>query len=232
MAIIQARMGSRRLPGKVLLPCLGKPILAYQIERLRTVNQIDQIVIATTTNEPDDSIVNFCQQNDLAFFRGSEHDVLSRYAEAAEAYNADIIVRLTADCPLIDPQGIDQVISTFIRLSCSRVYVSNTIERTYPRGMDAEVFSIELLQWAHKNAVSPYDREHVTPLMIRNEREDIIHKNVCNTRNLSAYRFTLDNPLDYVQISLLIESDLPNYSMQTLLNRAADLKINFYRRFL
>ena len=203
-------------------------MLVYEIDRIRKVNQIDQIVIATSTNEQDDAIVNFCQQNGVAFFRGSEHDVLSRYAEAADFYHADIVVRLTADCPLIDPKVIDQVISTFIRLPGSRVYVSNTLERTYPRGMDTEVFSTELLQWAHKNAVSPYDREHVTPLIIRNEGEDIFYKSVFNTRNLSAYRFTLDNPLDYVQISLLIESDLPNYSMQTLLRRAADLKINFH----
>jgi len=84
-------MGSRRLPGKVLLPCLGKPMLVYEIDRIRKVNQIDQIVIATSTNEQDDAIVNFCQQNGVAFFRGSEHDVLSRYAEAADFYHADIV---------------------------------------------------------------------------------------------------------------------------------------------
>ena len=203
-------------------------MLAYQIDRLKKVQKVDKIVIATSTNEGDDVIEKFCQQYDVAIFRGSEDDVLSRYAEAATSYNADVVVRLTADCPLIDPDCVDQVISQYLQLSGSRVYVSNTLERTYPRGMDTEVFSITLLKWANTNAVTAYDREHVTPMIIRNDQDDIIQKNVVSVRNFSAYRFTLDYEKDYFQIVRLIESDLPSYSLYSLLKRAAMLKLNFH----
>ena len=228
VAIVQARMGSSRLPGKVLLPCLGKPMLAYQIDRLRKVEKVDQIVIASSTNEGDDVIENFCQQYGVAIFRGSEDDVLTRYAEAAKEYNADVVVRLTADCPLIDPDCIDQVISKYLEISGPRVYVSNTLDRTYPRGMDTEAFSIELLKWVNINAVAASDREHVTPMITRNDQDDIIKVNVTSVHNFSAYRFTLDYQKDYFQIVRLIESNLPNFSVYSLMKRAKILKLNFH----
>ena len=225
LIIVQARMGSTRLPGKVLMDCLGRPMLAHLFDRLRCVKYADQLVLATTEDRKDDPIVEFCEKNNISFFRGSENDVLSRYTHAARLNKATIIVRVTADCPLIDPEIIDEVILSFIRSPDEKLYVSNTLERTYPRGMDVEVFSIELLEEVFIKATSAYDREHVTPYMKRNEFENISLRNITNDKNLSAYRFTLDYPKDYNQIVRLISSNIPNFSLQALMSRAFELNI-------
>lgn len=139
--IIQARMTSTRLPGKVLKEILGRPMLGYQIERLRRVRTAPNIIVATTTNDTDLPIVDFCKKNDLVCFRGSEHDVLSRFLQAAKEHQVKNIIRITSDCPLIDPQILEQLIEAF-GTGREFDYVSNTLERTFPRGMDAEIFSI------------------------------------------------------------------------------------------
>ncbi|RYD06306.1 hypothetical protein N752_05280 [Desulforamulus aquiferis] len=161
--IVQARMTSTRLPGKVLKTVLGKALLEYQIERLKMVQLAEQIIIATTINSTDQPIIDLCQRLSVPYYRGSEDDVLARYYEAATLYGADAIVRVTSDCPLIDPTVIDEVIDYYISNECD--YVSNTMDRTYPRGMDTEVFSYKVLKEAFKNAVELPEREHVTPFI-------------------------------------------------------------------
>lgn len=127
---------------KVLLLVLGTPLLAYQIERLRRVRGADEVIIATTTNETDQPIVDWCGRLGVKVFRGSEEDVLSRYFGAAQANDLDIVVRVTSDCPLIDPIVVDDVIRMYRQNSANFDYVSNTLERTFPRGMDTEVFPL------------------------------------------------------------------------------------------
>lgn len=226
--VVQARMGSTRLPGKVLMRAAGTTMLGHQIDRLRKVRFADQIVIATSVEPPDDAIVNLCIAYGVAVFRGSQNDVLSRITGAATQHAADVVVRLTADCPLIDPAVIDHVISVYLEAPSQRLYVSNTLERTYPRGMDTEVFSIELLKEINQMAWSPHDREHVTSLIVLNERDGVSQRNVKNAKNLSAYRFTLDYERDFSQISKIIESGLPDYSLNSLMLRANELALNLH----
>ena len=143
---VQARMGSTRLPGKVLMPVLGKPLLGYLIERLQAVKEADGIVVLTSTDSADDVIANYCEQNGISYFRGSEEDVLARYYEAANLLQPDAIVRVTGDCPLIDPEVIDQAAYFFRQHYPSYDYLSNSLEQTYPRGLDVEIFSYEGLE--------------------------------------------------------------------------------------
>lgn len=161
--IIQARMGSTRLPGKVLKLILGQPILARMIDRVKLAKTLDQIIIATSTKSADSAIVRLAKKLNIAYFRGPETDVLSRYYQAAQKFSADPIVRLTGDCPLIDPSIIDQAVTAF--KADSYDYVSNVHRRSYPRGMDVEVFSFKALKTAWSTTRSSYDREHVTPFI-------------------------------------------------------------------
>jgi spore coat polysaccharide biosynthesis protein SpsF len=226
--IVQARMGSTRLPGKVLLPVMGRPILAYQLDRLKNVKYANEIVIATSDNKCDDSIVEYCEQNNVAFYQGSESDVLSRFFNAATKFKADIVVRLTADCPLIDPAVIDQVIAVYCEDMGQRTYVCNTLERTYPRGMDVEVFPVGLLHEANRYAKTKHDREHVTPYLIRNDLNNIVLRNVTYYKNISAYRFTLDYSKDFKQISSILNVALPDFSLTTLMATAKALQVDMH----
>lgn len=160
-ALIQARMGSTRLPGKVLMGLNGKPVLWHVVDRLRRSVLLNQIIIATTTDPKDDAIQAFCQLEGVDFFRGSEDDVLDRYYRAATHFKADQIVRITSDCPLIDPVIVDSVIRK--HLDSKADYSSNTLKRTFPRGLDVEVFSFLALARASREAKEISDREHVTP---------------------------------------------------------------------
>jgi len=137
--IVQARMGSNRLPGKVMKIVCGKPLLEHLINRLKRVKCADQIVIATTVNETEDIIVELCKKLDISYYRGSEEDVLGRYYEAAVEYGGDIIIRITSDCPVIDPEVIDSLINFYTDNIDKYDYVSNTLKRTYPLGMDSEI---------------------------------------------------------------------------------------------
>jgi spore coat polysaccharide biosynthesis protein SpsF len=208
VAIIQARMGSTRLPGKVLKTVLGKPLIAYQIERLKRCKWIDKLVVATTTKEPDSAIVELCQQLNVDVFRGSESDVLERYYQAACHYQADVVVRLTADCPLIDPEIVDQVIMTYLDHYPKYDYVSNTVKRTYPRGLDTEVFSFNALQTAHQEAGAPHLREHVTPYIYMNSNLFKLGK-VLNDTDYSQHRWTVDTLEDFELIKRIIEQLYP-----------------------
>ncbi|MCB1135294.1 MAG: glycosyltransferase family protein [Chlamydiia bacterium] len=212
--IIQARMGSTRLPGKVLLPVLGRPLLSYLIERLRRVKRADSIVIATSTEEADLALVDFAVQHQIPVFRGSENDVLSRYYDAAVANEADVIVRVTADCPVIDPAVIDAAIEAYqTHPACD--YLSNTQQRSYPRGMDVEVFSLQALREAHEMAVRWPEREHVTPFIYsRPDRYRIAQ--LKQERNDSALRWTVDTPEDFRLIDIILSELYPEKSDFTL----------------
>ncbi|SER76099.1 spore coat polysaccharide biosynthesis protein SpsF [Gracilibacillus ureilyticus] len=229
VAIIQARMGSSRLPGKVMRKVLGKPLIAYQLERVRRAANIDEIMIATTTEKNDDPIVTFCEEEKVPYYRGSEHDVLSRYYHAARSAGANVIVRLTSDCPLIDPAVIEKIAGAY---SGSSAYVSNVVKRTFPRGMDVEVFSMELLEMMYHEATSERDREHVTTF-IREQPDRFQLCDITNGTDYSKYRLTVDTIEDFTVIRKIIEYLYPSNPSFTLddvinlLNRHPDLlKIN------
>jgi len=194
VCIVQARMGSTRLPGKVLQPILGKPMLWWVMHRLSRCRQTDQVVVATTTSRLDDPLVELCKQEHWPAFRGSEVDVLDRYHGAAKQFRADHIVRVTSDCPLVDPTVTDRTVATFLSIAPAPDYVSNTLERTYPRGLDTEVFSMQALVTAWEEDRSPW-REHVTPFLYRNPERFRLH-GVTNPVDFSHYRWTVDTPED------------------------------------
>ena len=206
--IDQARMTSTRLPGKVMKEVLGKPLLEYQIERLRRVTEADEVVIATTTNIADEPIVELCERLGVAYYCGSEEDVLSRYYEAATEFRADVVVRVTSDCPLIDPAVVDKVIKHYKDNRNNYDYVSNTLTRTYPRGMDTEVFSYKVLQEAYYNAQKQPEREHVTPYICWHP-ESYRLDNVSHHENQSQHRWTIDTPEDFELIKLILQELYP-----------------------
>ncbi len=198
VAIIQARMGSTRFPGKTLADLAGRSMLSRVVQRVRLVPTIDQVVVATSTSAGDAAIADFCERDGIPCFRGSEGDVLDRFYNAAKNYGADIVVRITADCPLIDPAVIDRVVERFRSEGCD--YASNTLRYTYPDGLDTEVFSIAALERAWREARKPSEREHVTPYLraggfrVVNVEGDLpLHGN--------QQRWTVDHPgdLDFVR---------------------------------
>ncbi|PFH87226.1 glycosyltransferase family protein [Bacillus sp. AFS088145] len=214
VAIIQARMGSTRLPGKVLLKVLNKPLLAYQVERVKRSKLINEIVIATTTKDLDQEIVDFCELMSMSYYRGSEDDVLSRYYEAATIFKADIVVRITSDCPLIDPKIIDQVINEFMINMKQIDYASNTVQRSFPIGMDIEVMSYSLIESINRiNLVQPF-REHVTPYVYKSG--NFIIRQVLQETDKSHLRLTVDTPEDFILISNVIEELYPKNPFFTL----------------
>ncbi len=204
--IVQARLTSTRLPGKVLLPLAGAPMLTRLIERLRRVKLADAIVIATTTNTTDDPIAALCGQLGVPYHRGSEHDVLSRYADAAREHGADVVVRITSDCPLIDPALVDQLISTYREGGCD--YVSNMLPPTWPYGMAVEVFTAAALHEAHAEATQDSEREHVTPFIYWHPERYRL-RNVESPTDLSVQRWTVDTPEDYELVRRLFERLYP-----------------------
>ncbi|SEH88198.1 spore coat polysaccharide biosynthesis protein SpsF [Halobacillus karajensis] len=208
IAIVQARMGSTRLPGKVLKQVNGKPLLEYQIERMKRSKRIDQLVISTSKRSLDDPIIDLCRDLDVDTFRGSERDVLGRFYETCAYYKADAVVRLTADCPLIDPAVIDKVIQYFLNHYPRYMYVSNTRKRSYPRGMDTEVFTYEVLKDAYMNANSPHDLEHVTPFIV-NRIGALGIAQVSHHSDESHHRWTVDTPEDFQFVSKVLKHLYP-----------------------
>jgi len=192
VAIVQARMTSERLPGKVLMNILGKPVLWHVVTRLNGSELIEKVVVATTTNETDIPIIRFCDEMGIGVYAGSEENVLDRYYKAASHFSATVIVRITADCPLIDPKIVDRVIQYYLENKDKFDYVSTNHPTTFPDGLDTEVFSFEVLEKAWKNAKKQYEREHVTPY-IWDQPEKFRIGNVENDEDLSATeRWTLD----------------------------------------
>jgi spore coat polysaccharide biosynthesis protein SpsF len=192
-AIVQARVGSSRLPGKVLMDLGGETVLARVVGRLRHATLLDDIMVATTRSAVDDAIVSECQRLAVSCFRGSEEDVLDRYYQAAQVCRADVLVRITSDCPLIDPGLVDETISVFYDQQAD--YASNTITHTYPRGLDTEVFSRAPLGRAWVEARKSYEREHVTPYFYEHPELFRIASTRGRTDN-SQFRWTLDTPED------------------------------------
>ena len=208
VATIEARMTSNRLPGKVLLPALGLPILAHLISRLKSVESIDDIIIATTVNDADQPIVNFAKENGIHYFRGSEDDVMARVMGAAEFMKADIVVEITGDCPIIDPDIVEQTIQMYLHNHVD--YVSNGHIRSYPDGMDTQVFSLELLNKSASMTNNQLDHEHVT-LHIRNNPEIFSHLHLIAPPSLywPELGLTLDEESDYQLLKKIIEALAP-----------------------
>ncbi len=206
--IVQARMTSTRLPGKVLKRIMDKPLLEYQIERLQRASLADETVIATTINDSDIPIVELCRHLAIPCFRGSENDVLARYHDTALKHDADIIVRVTSDCPLIDPIVIDRVIGFFKDNYGVYDYVSNVQTRTYPRGLDCEVLTSSVLEEICLEALEPPDREHVTPY-IYGHPERFIIGSVTYFEDQSHHRWTVDTPEDFILIKNILENIYP-----------------------
>ena len=201
--IIQARMGSSRLPGKVLMKSgNGMPLLYHVINQFRHCSKVKNLVIATTTNQEDDEIEKFADNNSVNVFRGSEKDVLDRYFQCAKKYSFSTIVRITADCPLIDPQIVDKVIEQFF--SENYDFATNTLTRTFPIGTDVEVFSFSVLETAWKNAQLPSEREHVTPYLRNKGNFKTI--NVENDTNISNLRLTVDRIEDFELIKEILNN--------------------------
>ncbi|MBA3939231.1 MAG: glycosyltransferase family protein [Planctomycetes bacterium] len=205
--VIQARMGSSRLPGKVLMPLAGVPMVLHVIARAMRAPGVDRVILATTTLPGDDALAR-CVAADgrAAVVRGPVDDVLARYHQAAQAAECDSVVRVTADCPLLSPQVLGLVVADFQAHRADCDYASNTRERSWPRGLDVEVFSRAALETAQREADSTYDREHVTPFFYR-QPERFRLRSVRQERDLSALRWTVDTPED-LRFAALIYDEL------------------------
>jgi spore coat polysaccharide biosynthesis protein SpsF len=201
---IEARMSSSRLPGKVLLPARDKPMLAHLVERLRRAPSIDAIVLATTLNRTDDVLVEFAHEHGMLHYRGSEHDVMARVIGAAEQAQADVVVEITADCPIVDPGIVEQVIRMFRHNPCD--YASNAHVRSYPDGMDVQVFALAALRRSAAMTADPLEREHVTLHMRRHpELFRQVHLVAPPQEHWPELGLTLDEQADYALLKTLIE---------------------------
>ena len=207
LAILQARVSSSRLPGKVLKPILGRPMLELQLERVMRAARIDRLVVATSVEASDDPIVESCRKTGVAVFRGNLTDVLDRYYHAAAPYRPDTIVRLTGDCPLADPAVIDYAIEYFLTHDLD--YVGNCVERTYPIGLDVEVFRFVCLEKSWREARLPSEREHVTPF-IKNHPEWFSLGHIKSPVDLSHHRWTVDEPQDFAFVTAVYEALYPH----------------------
>ena len=195
VAILQARMSSTRLPGKVMKPLAGRPMIERQLERLRRCVTLQRIIVATSLEASDDPLAAHLGALGIDVFRGSLTDVLDRYVAAARAFKiAGQVVRLTADCPLADPEVIDACVRLHAELGVD--YCSNGRRRTFPHGLDVEAFDLDALLVAHREATDPYDREHVTPFLYRNP-DRFTQGELVQARDESHLRWTVDTPEDF-----------------------------------
>jgi len=201
-------MASTRLPGKVLLEVNGKPLLEYQMERLRRVKRADDLVLATTAGSGDDPVAALGERLSVPVWRGPEEDVLRRFVEAARWARAEAVVRVTGDCPLIDPEVVDFVAGIFLDGDDPWDYVSNTLDRTYPRGMDTEILSTAVLEEAGREAGDAAEREHVTPFVYRRPSRFRITQ-ARNAADLSRHRWTVDTPEDFELVRRILAGLYP-----------------------
>lgn len=217
VAIIQARMSSTRLPGKVVKPLGSKIVLQRMIEAARATRGVDEAVIATSTDLSDDIIHAWCEGAQVPCYRGSLQDVLARYRGCAEAYRADTIIRITADCPVFDPEVCAKVIDLYRATGCD--YASNVLVRSWPIGLDCEVFSLHTLKAAYENATQPAEREHVTPYIYHHPELFSLQNLPCPIDGLGKERWTLDTPQDYLflqQIVAGLEYETPSHYQDIL----------------
>lgn len=224
-AIIEVRMGSTRLPGKTMLPILGKPVLELLTERLSIAKKLDNIIVATTINPEDDVIQRFCRDKGIDCFRGSSEDVLGRVYSAAKKYKTDVVVSVTGDCPLLDPWLIDECIDIFRISNCD--YLSNFIEQTYPPGIDVQIFSFKVLEELNGLAKSQNFREHVTLYILKHPEKYKLH-NVTAPPELCFpdWHIELDEKDDYELIKNIYESLYPQNPMFKSLDIIKFLKSN------
>lgn len=208
VATIEARMTSSRLPGKVLKSAVGMPMLEILIRRLKKVQMINEIVVATTINSDDDPVVALAEKLDVGCFRGSENDVLARVLGAALEYKADVIVEITGDCPLIDPVIVGQVIDLYLNGNCD--YASNVDPVTFPIGMDAQVFSTQLLQRSHREGKTPEDREHVSWYIRHHAKLRRINLPAPQELYWPQLGLTLDEAKDYELLKNIVEHFSPD----------------------
>jgi spore coat polysaccharide biosynthesis protein SpsF len=210
-------MGSSRLPGKMMLDLKGKTVLERVVERVKDSKRIDRIVVATSINKKDDVIADKSKESKVDCFHGSENDVLERYYEAAKKYGYNNIVRVTGDCPMIDPEIIDQVIGLYFAENLE--YATNVIPPTFPDGLDCEIFSFDALEKAWSSANNKTDREHVTTYMWGNP-EIFRQKHINNEIDISKKRWTLDNEEDYELIKIVYENlfaEKPKFRLRDLI---------------
>ena len=203
--ILQARMTSTRLPGKVLMDVSGQPMLAQQLRRLSRCRQVDEIVVATTVNTTDAPVVEVARAENVRWFRGSETDVLGRYVGAAREAKADVVIRVTADCPLIDPEESDRVIEDLIAHRDRCDYASNVVQRTFPQGLDTEAMYADTLERLGRLAQTPFAREHVTFFILKEHPELFGIHSVTDTENNEDLRWTVDVPKDLKMVRRLYE---------------------------
>lgn len=218
--IVQARMGASRLPGKPLMEVDGKPLLFYLIERLKRCQRVNEIVIATTDKPQDKVIAEYARSLGVKVVLGEEDNVLARYALAANSVDCDLIVRVTADCPLMDPAVIDRMVDNF-----KSDYLSNTLVRTFPRGLDVEIFSKHALEIAFKEAKTQVELEHVTPYFYQHP-EKFRLENFLYKRDESAHRWTVDTKEDFELIKRMIEALYPTNPTFTLEDMLDLIKMN------
>jgi len=201
VALVQARMGSTRLPGKVLKKIVGRPMIEILLARLSKSLELDQIIVVTSTDKKNDKLQKLVESLNYVCYRGSETDVLDRYCQAAKAVDADVVVRITGDCPLVDAMLVDECIKNY---KCRQVdYLSNANPPTYPDGLDVEVISFKALKKSDRETNSEFDREHVTPY-IRNS-DDFIKANMQYVKNLSSQRWSVDEPEDLIVVTNVFE---------------------------
>ena len=224
LAIVQARMGSTRLPNKVMRPILGRPMIELLLARLSRAKHIEQIIVATGDDSRNDPLAKHCKQLGYVVVRGSDNDVLDRYYQAARPSAPEVVVRITGDCPLIDCDVVDKVIEYFLEQGVD--YVSNTSPPTFPDGLDTEVFTFAALEQAAQNASEPSAREHVTPFI--RESKSFKTANYANAEDCSGGRWTVDEPEDFEVINAVFEHFKPRLDftwrdVYTLSKRAPDL---------
>lgn len=219
-AIIQARCGSTRFPNKVFADVNGKPLIWHVVNRLTHAKTINKIVIATTINEKDDKIEKWCNENNVACYRGSENDVLNRYYSASVAFPSDIVVRITADDPFKEPAVIDAVVNKLINEGFD--HVTNNFPPSWPEGLDCEAFTFAALEASEKSANDAFEREHVTQYIYHNPDKFKIG-NVASPKNLSYLRWTIDKEVDYEMVKAVYAHRNPANTDILLLDEILDI---------
>jgi len=215
--MIQARVESNRLPGKVLKTIEGKPMIWHVINRVKKIPNIQQIVLITTEKKEDEELEKIAKAHEILFFRGDENDVLNRHYQCAITFKAEHIIRITGDCPLIDPTIIQSILEFYLENDYD--YVSNTIKPTFPDGLDTEIFSFKILRNCNEKATLPSEREHVTPYITKNSEKFKIF-NYENKKNLAFLRWTVDEESDLLFVRKIYEKMKPNniFTTQQILN--------------
>jgi spore coat polysaccharide biosynthesis protein SpsF (cytidylyltransferase family) len=209
VGVVQARMSSSRLPGKMMLEVLGRPVILRMLDRVARSGRLDSLCVATSDHASDDPLVEAVRGAGFTVYRGSLDNVLSRFWHAASEERADTVVRLTGDCPLHDPVVIDSVVDLYVRNRAKMDYVSNVLPPTFPDGLDTEVFSFEILDAAHREATSTFDQEHVAPWIRRKASSKGRQGNLLGPADFSHLRWTLDEPEDYLFVRQVYEAFFP-----------------------